>query len=76
MENLQQWKILKNLGEKKVTAEDMQSREIWGFSWILVVLEHISNNLLLFTNSISQIYLENFKKTKDRKIQLSGAGIV
>lgn len=76
MENLQQGKILKNLAEKKGTAEDMQSREIWGFSWIPVVHDHIGSNLLLFTNFISQIYLENYKKTKDRKIQLSGAGIV
>lgn len=30
MENLQQGKILRNLGEKKVTAEDIQSRGIWG----------------------------------------------
>lgn len=74
MEKLQQGKILKNLGEKKLTAEDMQSRDIWGFFWNLVVLDHTSSSLLLFTNSISQIYLENGKKTEDRKIQLSGAG--
>lgn len=37
-------------------------------------LDHTSSSLLLFTNSISQIYLENGKKTEDRKIQLSGAG--
>lgn len=74
MEKLQQGKILQNLGEKKLTAEDMQSRDIWGFFWNLVVLDHTSSSLLLFTNSISQIYLENGKKTEDRKIQLSGAG--
>lgn len=73
IENLQ-GEMLKNLGGKKESAKDMQSREIWGLSCILVVLDHISSSLLLFTNSIFQTYLDNSKKIQERKMQLSGAG--
>jgi len=61
---------MKNLGGKKVTAKDIQSREIWG----LCCVDHISSSLLLLTKCIAQTCLRNSKKIQERKIQLSGAG--
>ena len=67
VENLQQGEMLKNLGMKKVIAKDMRSREIWSLPSILIVLDHNSSSLLLFTNSISQTYLDNVRKFRRGK---------